>query len=70
MRKNIKGMNMNELENHLFEIAETTSHQYIAEQFEAIIYTIIRFYAVTDGYYPEDAIRSFKQFLTTGTLEF
>lgn len=70
MTKNIKDMSMMELENHLFEIAETTSHQYIAEQFEAIIYAIIRFYSVTDGYYPEDAIRSFKQFLTTGTLEF
>lgn len=70
MRKNIKGMNMNELENHLFEIAETTSHQYIAEQFEAIIYAIIRFYAMTDEYYPEDAVKSFKRFLTTGILEF
>lgn len=34
MKKNIKNMNMAELESHLFEIAETTSHQYIAEQFE------------------------------------
>lgn len=31
MKKNIKNMNMAELESHLFEIAETTSHQYIGE---------------------------------------
>lgn len=70
MTKNIKDMNMNELEYHLLEIADIIPHQYIAEQFEAIIYAIVHFYAVTDEYYPEDAVRSFKQFLTTGILQF
>lgn len=68
--KKLECMNQLELENHLFEIAEEIPHKYIAEQFEAIIYAIIRFYAVTESYYPEDAVRSFRQFLTTGILEF
>lgn len=70
MKKNINEMNMNELENHLFDIADDIPHQYITEQFEAIIYAIIKFYAVSDKYYPEDAVRSFKRFLKTGILQF
>ena len=71
MSKNIKDMNMNELENYLFEMAEeTTLFKHFQEQIDGIIHTIIKFYAVNDGYYPEDAVRSFKRFLTTGTLEF
>ena len=70
-KKNIKNMNMSELENHLFEIAEDESiYKHFPEQVEGIIHTIIRFYAVNIGYYPEDAIRTFKKFLTSGTLEF
>lgn len=70
-KKNIKNMNMQELESHLFEIAEeTTLFKYFPEQIEGIIHTIIKFYAENDGYYPEDAIRTFKKFLTSGTLEF
>lgn len=69
--KNIKNMNMNELESHLFEIAEKESiYKHFPNQVEGVIHTIIRFYAVNIGYYPEDAIRSFKKFLTSGVLEF
>ena len=71
MSKNIKGMNMNELENYLFEMAEeTTLFKHFQKQIEGIVHAIIKFYAVNDGYYPEDAVKSFKRFLTTGALEF
>ena len=71
MENNVKDMNMAELESHLFEIAEETMlFKHFPEQIEGVIHTIIRFYATTDGYYPEDAVRSFRQFLTTGTLQF
>ena len=71
MSKNIKGMNMNELENYLFEMAEeTTLFKHFQKQIEGIIHAIIKFYAVNDDYYSEDAVKSFKRFLTTGALEF
>lgn len=69
--KNIKNMNMDELESHLFEMAEKESiYKHFPNQVESIIHTIIRFYAVNTSYYPEDAVRTFKKFLTSGTLEF
>ena len=69
--KNIKNMNMNELENHLFEIAEEESiYKHFPKQVEGVIHGIIKFYAVNSWYYPEDAIRTFKKFLTSGTLVF
>ena len=69
--KNIKNMSMSELESHLFSIAENESiYKHFPDQVEGIIHTIIKFYATNIGYYPEDAIRTFKKFLISGILEF